>query len=144
MGNVSTRGEGVKKRCQISILKIPLYKGTFLWGGGVKLIFPFSFHNKKGKRKWLMSWKLMLCLSICEEIWRGDQCRADLTKINGFKNKLKSSKVTKWMQYELRMMKDEWRMNEGWMKDDEGWRMMISNCWGVLIYDRRTYGHLWL
>ena len=33
--------------------------------------------------------------------------------------------------------KDEgwWRMMK---KDEDGWRIMISSCWGVLIYDRLT------
>ena len=30
-------------------------------------------------------------------------------------------------------------MNEEWWRmKDEGWRMMISSCWRVLLYDRRT------
>ena len=31
-------------------------------------------------------------------------------------------------------------MNEYWimMKDDEGWRMTISSCWGVMMKDRQT------
>ena len=41
-----------------------------------------------------------------------------------------------------------WMKNdEGWMKNDEGWmmkvewwRIMISSCWGVLVYDRQMDG----
>ena len=46
------------------------------------------------------------------------------------------------MNEEWWMMKDEWwRMNEEWwMIKNEWWRMMISSCWGVLIYDGQTDG----
>ena len=41
-------------------------------------------------------------------------------------NKLKSLKVAK-------LRKDEWRMmNEGWMKNDEGWRMMKDDDFKLL------------
>ena len=40
------------------------------------------------------------------------------------------------------MMKND----DGLMKNDEGWmmqwRMMISSCWGVLIYDGQTDGRM--
>ena len=68
----------------------------------------------------------------------------------------------------MKNMKDEWimwSMNEKcewWMKNVEdegrrknlkdeqrimkveGWRMIISSCWGVLLTDGQTDGHLWL
>ena len=37
-------------------------------------------------------------------------------------NKLKSLQVAKWR-------KDEWRMNEGWMRNDEGWMLNDEEWW---------------
>ena len=53
------------------------------------------------------------------------------------------SNKTSWKAQKLR---NEGRMNEGWMKNDEewwrmkdeGWRMMISSCWEVLLMDGQT------
>ena len=51
---VPSRGEGVRKRCQMSQLKIPFYWVTLFWGEGIKLLFPFSFLYKEVERKLLM------------------------------------------------------------------------------------------